>query len=105
YASKPTTIAHALLFSSAAPLIGALLAWLVLKERIVLGTWLGIAVGAAGLLIMTWGELGSGDAMGNLAAFGTGLAYGLYSIIARLGRDRDMSGVVLSWAFLTLVSC
>lgn len=105
YAMKTTTIANAMLFSSAAPLIGALLAWLVLGERILLGTWLGIAVGVAGLLVMTWGELGSGDAIGNLAAFGTGCAYGLYSIIARLGRDRDMSGVVLGWALLTIVSC
>ena len=104
YAMKTTTIANALLFSSAAPLIGALLAWAILKEKVFLGTWVGIAIGVIGLLIMTWGELGSGDMIGNIAAFGTGLAYGLYSIIARLGRDRDMSGVVVGWAVLTVIS-
>ncbi len=105
YAMKTTTIANALLFSSAAPLIGAILARLILNERILLATWLGIVIGIVGLLIMTWGELDSGNAAGNLAAFGVGFAYGLYSIIARLGRDRDMSGVGLGWAVLTIVTC
>jgi drug/metabolite transporter, DME family len=105
YGMKTTTIANALLFSSAAPLIGAILARLILKERIHLFTWLGIAVGIVGLLVMTWGELDSGNAAGNLAAFGVGFAYGLYSIIARVGRDRDMSGVVMGWAILTILTC
>lgn len=105
FAMKTTTIANALLFSSAAPLIGAILARLILKERIFAATWGGIAIGIVGLLIMTWGELGSGNAIGNLAAFGVGFAYGLYSIIARLGRDRDMSGVVMGWAVLTILTC
>ncbi len=70
YAMKTTSIANATLFSSTAPLISAILAWLILKEKIQPTTWAGIAVGIVGLLIMTWGELGSGDAIGNLAAFG-----------------------------------
>lgn len=105
FAMKTTTIANALLFSSAAPLIGAILARLILKERILLFTWLGIVIGIAGLLVMTWGELGSGNAIGNIAAFGVGFAYGLYSIIARMGRDRDMSGVVMGWAVITIITC
>lgn len=105
FAMKTTTIANALLFSSAAPLIGAILARLILKERILIFTWLGIAIGIVGLLIMTWGELGSGNAIGNLAAFGVSFTYGLYSIIARVGRDRDMSGVVMGWAVLTIITC
>ena len=105
FAMKTTTIANALLFSSASPLFAAILARLILKERILLFTWLGIVVGLAGLLIMTWGELGSGNAIGNIAAFGVSLAYGLYSVIARMGRDRDMSGVMIGWAALTIVTC
>ena len=105
YAMKTTTIANALLFSSAAPLIGAILARLILNEKILIFTWLGIAIGIVGLLVMTWGELGSGNAAGNLAAFGVGFAYGLYSIVARVGRDRDMSGVVIGWAVLTIITC
>lgn len=103
YAMKTTTIANATLFSSAAPLCSAILAWLILKEKIQAITWAGIAVGIVGLLIMTWGELGSGDAVGNLAAFSVGVVYAFYSVIAKLGSGRDMSGVIIGWALLTLV--
>jgi drug/metabolite transporter, DME family len=104
YGMKTTSIANTLLFSSAAPLIGAVLARIFLKEKILAATWLGIAVGVIGLFIMTWGELGGGDMLGNLAALGTGFCYGVYSLIARQGRDRDMSGVVVGWAVLTAIS-
>ena len=104
YAMKTTTIANALLFSSAAPLMGAVLARVFLKEKILAGTWIGIGIGVVGLIIMTWGELGAGDMVGNIAALGTGLCYGVYSLIARLGRNRDMSGVVVGWAVLTVIT-
>ena len=103
YAMKTTTIANATLFSSTAPLFGAILARLILKEKIQTRTWAGIAVGMVGLLIMTWGELDSGDAVGNLAAFSVGLVYAFYSVIAKLGSDRDMSGVIIGWACMTLL--
>jgi drug/metabolite transporter, DME family len=105
FAMKTTTIANALLFSSASPLFAAILARLILKERIMLLTWLGIAVGIVGLLIMSWGEIGAGNMIGNIAAFSVSLAYGLYSIIARVGRDRDMSGVMIGWSGLTILTC
>jgi drug/metabolite transporter (DMT)-like permease len=102
FAMKTTTIANALLFASGAPLLGALLARILLHERIGLVTWTAIGLGAAGLLIMSGSELGASNGLGNAAAIGSALAYALYSIVARVGRGRDMSGAVTSYALMTL---
>ena len=101
FAMKATTVANALLFASGAPLLGALLARVVLKEEIGTVTWSAIALGALGLIVMTGSELGAGNAVGNLAAVGSAVAYALYSILARIGRGRDMSGAVTSYSLMT----
>jgi drug/metabolite transporter (DMT)-like permease len=101
FAMKATTVANALLFASGAPLLGALLARLFLKEEIGAVTWIAIALGALGLVVMTGSELGAGNALGNLAAVGSAVAYALYSILARIGRGRDMAGAVTSYSLMT----
>ena len=101
FAMKTTTVANALLFSSCAPLLGALLARVVLKEPVEPITWMAIGLGVVGLLIMTGGEVGAGNILGNVAAVGAAIAYALYSIVARVGRDRDMSGVLGIYAVIT----
>ena len=82
-------------------MLGALLARLILKEPIGAITWIAIGLGAVGLLVMTGSELGAGNAIGNVAAVGSAVAYALYSIVARTGRGRDMSGAVTSYALMT----
>jgi drug/metabolite transporter, DME family len=99
-AMKITTVANALLFASGAPLMGALLARVLLKEPIGSITWTAIGLGAAGLLIMTGSELGAGNFVGNACAVGSAVAYALYSIAARIGRGRDMSGAVIDYALM-----
>ena len=101
YAMKTTEVANALLFSSCAPLLGALMARVILKEPITPITWSAIGLGAVGLLIMTGGEVGAGNIVGNLAAVGAAICYALYSLVARVGRDRDMSGVLVNYAIVT----
>jgi drug/metabolite transporter (DMT)-like permease len=103
FAMKTTTVANALLFSSCAPLLGALLARVLLKDPVAPITWSAIGLGVVGLLIMTGGELGGGDMIGNIAAVGAAIAYALYSIVARIGRDRDMSGVLTVYAVVTAI--
>ncbi|MDQ0472452.1 DMT family transporter [Labrys wisconsinensis] len=104
FAMKTTTVANALLFATSAPLIGALLARLLLRERVGTVTWTAIGIGAVGLLVMTGSEVGSGNFAGNLAAVGSAFAYALYSVVARLGRGRDMSGSVADYALLTALA-
>jgi drug/metabolite transporter (DMT)-like permease len=106
FAMKTTTVANALLFSSCAPLLGALLARLLLKEPVAPITWMAIGLGVVGLVIMTGGEVGAGNIAGNVAAVGAAIAYALYSIVARIGRSRDMSGVLTIYAVITaIISC
>ena len=100
---KTTTVANALLFSSCAPLLGALLARVLLKEPVAPITWTAIGLGVIGLLVMTGGEVGGGDMVGNVAAVGAAICYALYSIVARIGRDRDMSGVLTIYAVITAI--
>jgi drug/metabolite transporter (DMT)-like permease len=97
---KTTTVANALLFASGAPLLGALMARILLKEAIGAVTWVAIGLGAIGLLVMTGSELGAGNFVGNAAAVGSAVAYAIYSIAARVGRHRDMSGAVVDYALM-----
>ncbi|MFN8828681.1 MAG: DMT family transporter [Labrys sp. (in: a-proteobacteria)] len=103
FALKETTVANAMLFGSCSPLIGAFLGWAMLRERIDTRIWGAIALGLAGLGIMTYSELGAGKLSGNLAALASAFGYAGYSIVARLGRGRDLSGVVGLYGLLTLV--
>jgi DME family drug/metabolite transporter len=102
FALKETTVANAVLFGSCSPLIGAFLGWALLGERIDARTWGAIGLGLAGLAIMTYSELGAGKLSGNLAALASAFGYAGYSIVARLGRGRDLSGVVGLYGLLTL---
>lgn len=58
-----TTVAKALVLISVAPLLAALLAWLLLGERIAPRTWLAIVVAAIGCVLMVSDGLRSPDAM------------------------------------------
>lgn len=104
FAMKTTTVANALLFSSCAPLLGAVLARVFLKEPVAPITWAAIALGVAGLVIMTGGEIGGGEFIGNVAAVGAAVAYATYSIVVRVGRNGDMSGVLPNYALITAVA-
>jgi drug/metabolite transporter, DME family len=58
---KTTTVANALFLSSGAPLLAAILGYLVLGERLSLWQTASIALGLAGLLIIVSGGLGKPD--------------------------------------------
>jgi drug/metabolite transporter (DMT)-like permease len=56
-----TTVAKTLVVLAIAPLLTALLAWLVLKERIAPRTWLAIGAAGAGIVWMVWDGLSGPD--------------------------------------------
>ena len=64
-----TTVANVLLIQAAAPLFAALLAWMVFRERVNLGTWLAIAAVICGVAIMV-----SASFSGAVSPVGDGLA-------------------------------
>lgn len=69
-----TTVANVVLIQAGVPLIAALMAWLLFRERIAAQTWLAIAAVIGGVAIMVSESLGGrvsmvGDALAMLIAF------------------------------------
>jgi drug/metabolite transporter (DMT)-like permease len=64
-----TTVANVVLIQAGVPLIAALIAWLVLGEKISLATWAAIAAVIVGVAIMVSGSFG-----GQVSPIGDGLA-------------------------------
>ena len=85
-----TTVANALFIMSAAPLLTALLGWLVLRERVQPATWAAMTVALAGIAIMVVNGVQSGRLLGNLVAFGPTLSFAFMIVALRHAGDRDM---------------
>jgi drug/metabolite transporter (DMT)-like permease len=64
-----TTVANILLMQAGVPLIAALLAWIVFRERVATATWIAIAAVICGVAIMVSESLG-----GTVSPIGDGLA-------------------------------
>ena len=79
-----TTVANVVLIQAGVPLIAALMAWLLFRERVAVHTWIAIAAVIAGVAIMVSESLGGrvspmGDALAILIAF----AFATATIITR----------------------
>ncbi|MES2071627.1 MAG: DMT family transporter [Pseudomonadota bacterium] len=94
-----TTVANTLIVMSVSPLLTALLAWVVLHQKIVLRTWLAIAVALAGMLWMFAGGMSSVDATGlagMLIAIGIPVAASVNVItLKKAGQAVDLIPAVL----------
>ena len=92
YAALPFTAGLSAIFNAAAPLFGALIAWLWLKDRLTPTRVLGLVIGFAGVLWLAWDKArfnpgGSGWAV--LACVAATLLYGLSASLAK----RHLGGV------------
>ena len=85
-----TTVANALFIISAAPFMTAVLAWVVLRERLRPVTWITMAVALAGIAIMVFDGIRGGRLLGNIVASGTALSYALMLVSLRRAGNRDM---------------
>jgi|UPI0003F504E3 drug/metabolite transporter (DMT)-like permease len=98
-----TTVANVVLIQAGVPLIAALMAWLLFRERIAVHTWVAIAAVIGGVAIMVSESLGGsvsmmGDALALLIAF----AFATATIITRRFAHVRMTPAVF---FGTLVAC
>ena len=91
YALKNTTAANAAFLASLAPLLAALLARVVLGERINTVTVVAVATALGGLAFMVNGELGVGNLKGNLAAVATAFGFAGYAVCLRSNPAVDWS--------------
>ncbi len=86
-----TTVANTLLTLSSVPLFAAVLAWLVLGERVARRTWVAMAVAMAGIAVMVADGFGSGTLFGNVMALATSVLFAWFVVALRRGRNVDMT--------------
>lgn len=90
FAILNTTVANVTFVLGASPLATALLAWLVLKERLSATSALILALAVCGVAIMVVEGISAGRLLGNAIALGALLTYAVFVILLRHTRDFDM---------------
>ena len=97
FAMTHTTVANALFVLSAAPFMAAVIARIVLKERVKPVTWLCMSAAVVGISVMVGEGALIGTLSGNLLALGAAFGFACFSVILRAGRAVDMTPAVC-WA-------
>jgi len=98
---KNTAAGNVLVILNTAPVIAALIAWLIWKETLPWRTWIVILVCVIGATFMAVGELGKGDPLGLIMAGIAATALASNLNVARSRPDCDMS-VMLMFGALAL---
>ena len=105
YAVKTTTPANAAFLSSITPLVAVLLARVVLREPLTPVTVIAVSVAFVGLVITVLGDLGAGDARGNIAALLASVGFAGYAVCVRTSPRRDWSPVLPGYAVMMIAIC
>lgn len=100
---KYTAAGNVLVILNTAPVIAALIAWLVWKERLPLRTWVLILICVGGATLMAVGEMGSGDPIGLLMAGVAAFSLASNLAVARSRPEADMSVMLIIGAVLVAV--
>ncbi|OYX45205.1 MAG: EamA family transporter [Rhodobacterales bacterium 32-67-9] len=103
FAIQATTIANAVFLFAAAPLMTAVMAWLLLKEPVRPATWGAIALAGVGMFVMVREGLAIGAGWGNLAALLSSAGFAAFTITLRWGRLGDMLPAVLIGGTLSVL--
>ena len=95
FALTHTTVANVVFLLSAMPFASAILARLVLGERIRRGTLYAIPSAFLGVLVMVGGSVAAGAWFGNMLALITVLSFSTFVVILRHNRGRNMQPVLV----------
>ncbi|MDH3714829.1 MAG: DMT family transporter [Gammaproteobacteria bacterium] len=90
-----TTVANTLFILSAIPFFSALLARLILGERLRRVTLFAMSAAACGIVVMVSAGLSAGAGYGNAMALATAFLFAAYAVIVRRKRHVDMYPVLL----------
>lgn len=85
-----TTIANTLFTLGACPLITAVLARLLLNERLAGATIIATIIAMIGIAVMVGGGIATDTVGGNLIALACAVCFSLFVICLRVGKERDM---------------
>jgi drug/metabolite transporter (DMT)-like permease len=89
------TVAETMVIMSSAPLVAALLGWMILGERVRAGTWIALAIAMAAIALMfSDGEAGS-SLLGVIFAIAVTLVHGANVVLMRAKRQVDMLPAVI----------
>ena len=94
-AMTATTVANVLILQSMSPLLVAVLAWVLLGERLTVASIIALIVAFSGLLIVVGGSLGGGGTLGNLFAIIVAFCSASHVTIVRHHRARNLAAVTL----------
>jgi drug/metabolite transporter (DMT)-like permease len=98
-----TTVANVLVVQSTSPLLVAVLAWLVLGERLGARGWVTLALAFAGLAVVIGGAIGGGRALGDVLALGVASCSACMVILTRRARAVNMQPVTIVSAALAVL--
>ena len=105
FAIQNTSVANAMLLFATAPLLAAILGWLVLREGVRAFTWFAILISFLGIGIMVYDKSNSMVLFGSLAALGSALGFAIFTVALRHGRAGDMlPSVFLSGIYAILIT-
>ena len=100
-----TTVANTLFMLAAAPFIAAFLGIMLLKERVRYGTWVSMAIGLVGILVMVLEGLGAGTLVGNLFGLVSACGVAVFSVCLRWRRQTpQFATIALAGVFCVLFS-
>jgi drug/metabolite transporter (DMT)-like permease len=99
-----TSVAHVLLFQAIAPFLAALFAWLLMRERVLLRTWIAMGAALAGVVIMVGGSLGGGGLKGDLLSLLMSTAFACVLVITRRHREISMTPATALGMLISLVA-
>ena len=98
-----TTVANTLVVMSVAPLLAALLGWLVLRERVLPRTWLAIGIAGLGIVWMVREGVSTQGLVGMAIAFGVPVAAAINIVnLKRSAAHIDLVPAVLLGAVISL---
>lgn len=99
------TVASILIVQNTSPFIAALLAWVVMRERIAARTWIAIAVAVAGIGIMVSNQAIGGGPAGLALSFAIAVAFAGATVTIRYHRTVRMTpAACLASVFAALVA-
>lgn len=101
FAIRNTTVANAMFLFASAPFMAAGLGLLILKESVRRATWIAMAVGGLGVVLMVAEGISLGHFFGNAAAVGSALGFALFTVALRWQHKEDMLPAVCLGGFMT----
>lgn len=95
YAFQTTTVAKTVLLFSASPFFAAILAWVILGQRVRAITWATMVLGAVGIVIMVaGGAVDQGRLSGDLAALASAFGFAVFTVALRFCGPGQMFPVI-----------